>query len=141
VPGITERSEFLRGPKWRTRTTARRRSVAAGATFAVIVAFGAAIMIAVMWLLDRLGAPGSIVAVPWIVPTVAVGVWAQGRPGPAVLSDDDDESWSGYAIRSAMVGRDEARARPARIVTTAIFGAPLGWALAVLFLIELTGIM
>lgn len=92
-------------------------------------------------LLDRLGAPGWVTALPWIVPTVAVAVWALGRPVAAVLSDDDDESWSGYSVRLVMIGADVPRGRPARAATATVFGAPLGWALAVLFLIELTGIV
>lgn len=134
------RSEFIRRSLWRNRTTPGRRAGAAAVTFAVLVAVGLGVMLLVMLGLDRLGAPGWVVALPWIVPTAAAMIWSMGRPAPAVLTDDDDDSWIGYAIRLVMVGDGEPRARPARAVAAAVFGAPVGWAFVVFGLLELIGI-
>jgi hypothetical protein len=112
---------------------------AMAATFALIVIVGLSIMVLVMVGLDRLGAPGWVVALPWIVPTAAVLAWAVGRPGPAVLTDDDDDTWTGFAIRTVMVGGDEARPRPLRVITAVLFGAPVAWSFIVLVAAELVG--
>ncbi len=133
-------NEFIRKPKWRTRTTSGRRLFAALVTFALIVAAGLVIMVLVMVGIDRLGAPGWVVALPWIAPTAGMLAWALARPGPAVLSDDDDDSWTGFSIRSVMVGRDEARPRTLRVITGVLFGAPIVWSFVVLGIAELTGV-
>jgi hypothetical protein len=134
------RNEFLRRSLWRIRTTPGRRALAVGITFAVLVALGAGVMILVMAGLGRLDAPGWVVALPWIAPTVGMSVWALARPTPAILSDDDDDSWVGYVIRLVMVGSEQPRQRAARVITGVLFGAPVGWAFAVFVLVELTGI-
>jgi hypothetical protein len=46
----------------------------------------------------------------------------------------------GYVIRLVMVGSERPRQRAARLITAVLFGAPLGWSLAVFVLVELTGI-
>ena len=134
-------SEFIRGPKWRTRTTPASRHRAAGATFAVIVAVGAATMIGAMWILTRIGAPGWIVATPWWLPTAGVLAWTLLRPTVSGLSDDDDDSWFGYSIRWALVGERTARPAPVRVVAAVLTGAPVVWAILVSGLLTLTGIL
>ncbi len=134
------RNEFIRGPKWRTRTTAGRRTVAALVTFALIAGTGFVIMVLVMVGLDRLGAPDWVVALPWIVPTAGMLAWALGHPGPAVLSDVDDDCWTGFSIRTVMVGRNEARPRPLRVITAVLFGAPVVWSSVVFGIAELLGV-
>jgi hypothetical protein len=108
-------------------------------TFVLILVVGLSIMALVMVGLDRLGAPGWVVALPWIAPTVAVLAWSLGRPGPAVLTDDDDDTWTGFAIRSVMVGREQARPRPLRVVTAVLFGAPIIWSFIVFGIADLVG--
>ena len=132
-------NEFIRKSKWRTRTTPGLRTVAALVTFALIVAIGLVIMVLVMVGLDRLDAPGWVVALPWMVPTAGMLAWVLRRPGPAVLSNDDDDSWSGFAIRSVLVGRDTPRAAPLRVIATVLFGAPIVWSFVVLGILELAG--
>lgn len=137
----TERpNQLVRGPKWRTRTTASRRHRAAALTFAVVVAIGAGLLAACTWALSRLDAPGSIVVLAWAAPTVVVVLWTLLRPTAARLSDDDDDTWLGYTIRWALVGELEPRPAPARLVTALLFGAPVGWALAVVALVTVLGI-
>lgn len=133
--------EFVRGPKWRTRTTASRRHRAAALTFALIVAVGATVMWALLWSFDRLDAPGWIVTLTWAIPTAGVLLWTLIRPSPAELTDDDDDSWFGYTIRWALVGELEPRAVPLRIVVALIVGAPVGWALVLVALLTIAGII
>ncbi len=90
--------------------------------------------------LRSLAAPTWAVALPWVLPIVGTVVWTLRSPAPAVLSDDDDESWSGYAIRWAMVGADEPRPVGVRVVAALVFGAPIVWSFVVLTALELTGI-
>ena len=134
-------SEFIRGPKWRTRTTPGSRHRAAAVTFAVIVALGTATLVAAMWLLTWIGAPSWVVAAPWWLPTAGVLVWTLARPAVSGLSDDDDDSWFGYSIRWALVGELAARPAPARIVAAVLTGAPVVWAIVVFGLLTLTGIV
>lgn len=91
--------------------------------------------------LDWLGAPGWVVALPWLAPTAGAALWALGRPTPAILTDDDDDSWVGYSIRLVMIGSQEPRPRTVRAVLAVLFGAPVVAALTLFFLIELTGLV
>lgn len=122
------------------RTSPARRRRAAAITFCVIVGVGAAITIATMWLSNRLGAPGWFVFLVWFVPTAVVVVWVLARPRPAVPTDSDDDSWSGYAISYALVGEMEPRPAPARLVAAVVFGAPVGWAIVLLGVAALLGL-
>lgn len=133
-------SEFLRRSLWRVRTTPGRRSAAAVATFTIILALGATIMWAVIRALGWLGASGWVAALPWLVPTIGALVWTLGRPEPAIVTDDDDDSWAGYAIRFVMVGSELPRPRPARALAAVVFGAAVVWSLSLLFLVELLGL-
>ena len=134
-------SEFLRRSLWRIRTTPERRSTAAVVTFVIILGLGAAIVWGAIAALGWLGAPGWVAALPWLMPTIGAIVWALGRPTPAILSDDDDDSWVGYSIRLVMIGSEEPRPRPVRAVLAMVFGAPVVSALTLFFLIELTGLV
>lgn len=136
-----QRSEFVRGPKWRTRTTPARRHRLALLTFAVVVMVGGAVLVGAASLLAWTGAPGWLVAAPWWVPTAATVVWTLVHPTVAGLSDDDDDSWFGYSIRWVLVGEHEARRAPVRVVAAAVFGAPVVWAVAVAGLLTLVGIL
>lgn len=132
--------DLRRGPKWRTRTSPRARHRAAVVWFVPIVAVGAAIMFLVILLLDRLGAPGWLATMPWWLPTLAALVWATLRPAPAVVSDDDDDSWAGYVIRFVLVGEGEPREPPLRAITAVVFGAPVVWSLLVFGVLVLLGL-
>lgn len=131
---------LVRGPKWRTRTNPQRRHRLAAVTFALIVAVGVAIMWCAMWALAALGAPRWVVALPWIVPTIGAVMKNVGRPRPAPLTDDDDDTWPGYAIRWAMAGELEPRPAPARVVTAVLFGAPVAWAVLVPGVLTIIGL-
>jgi hypothetical protein len=109
-------------------------------TFAVIAAAGTLLMWGMIWLLDRLGAPGWVVALPWVAPTVGALAWTLLRPTPAVATDDDDDSWVGYALRYVMAGEDTPRAAPARVVAAIVLGAPVVWALGMFWLLTLAGL-
>lgn len=134
------RSEFIRGPKWRTLTSPGRRRRAALVTFVIIVAIGAAILGAVLWVLTWLGAPTWLAITPWLVPTVLTVAWGLTRPVPAVATDDDDDGWTTYSIQYVLVGEDTARAAPARLVAATLFGAPVIWSLLVFGLSTLVGL-
>lgn len=134
-------NEFIRGPKWRMRATPQQRHRAALVTFVVVVAVGVALLTAVMWGLAALGAPPSIVVLPWLVPTAAVLLWTVLRGTPARLSDDDDDTWFGYAIRWALVGEAERRPVAVRVVVALLVGAPVGWALLVVAALIVLGII
>lgn len=138
---MTRDNEFLRGPKWRTKTSPARRHRAAVATFALTLLLGTVLMTGAMWLLSIVGAPAWLVAMPWWLPTLAAIVWTIIRPSVAVVSDDDDESWGGYANRYVLVGEHEPRAAPVRVVTALLFGAPIGWALLVFAALTLTDLV
>ena len=134
-------SEFIRGPKWRTRTSPARRHRAAAITFAIVTVVGVAMMLGGMWLLAWAGAPEWGLTLLWFVPTVGVLVWTLLRPTVAGLTDDDDDSWFGYSIRWVLVGELEPRQAPTRMVTATLFGAPVVWALLLGGLLTITGIL
>lgn len=141
APSPEPPSEFIRGPKWRTRTSPQRRHRAAALTFAIVVAVGGAMMLGCMWLLSWAGAPGWVLTLPWIFPTAGALVWTLTRPIVAGLTDDDDDSWFGYSIRWVLVGELEPRPVPIRVIAAALFGAPIVWALQLLGLLTITGIL
>lgn len=137
---MSESSEFIRGPKWRTRVAPRTRATAALATAAVVVAIGAIVMWVAILVLQSTGAPGWVAAAPWWLPAGAVTVWTLRRPAPAIATDDDDDSWPGFAIRRLLVGEDEARAVPIRVAVAVVVGGPIGWALLLLGGLVLLGV-
>jgi hypothetical protein len=134
-------SEFIRGPKWRTRALPATRHRAAAATFAVIVAVGVATMYGAVRLSSWAGAPGWVVAMPWWLPTVGVLGWTLLRPTTSGLSDDDDDSWFGYSIRWVLVGELEPRPAPQRLIAAVLFGAPVVWSVLVLGLLTIVGLV
>lgn len=138
--GRNDRSEFIRGPKWRTRTTPAGRHRAATLTFLVIVAAGWGLLLGAVWLLDRLGAPAWLTFMPWWLPTIGAIVWALAGPKPAIVTDDDDDSWSAYAIRWVMVGEQVPRAAALRVAAAVVFGAPTIWAILLSLVGALTGL-
>ena len=135
-----EPNEFIRGPKWRTRTTAARRHRAAAVTAAGVVVTGAAVLGAVTWLLAWLGAPTWLVVAMWAIPTAAVLLWSLARPRPAIATDDDDDGWTTYAILYVLIGADVPRAAPLRIISAAVLGGPIVWSLLVFGLSTLVGV-
>ena len=141
---MTERgasaNEFIRGPKWRTRTSPARRHRAAAATVAAVVALGAVVMWGCMSLLAWLDPPRWVVMLPWLLPTVGTLVWNLVRPTAAEATDDDDDSWIGYSIRWALVGESQARTTPVRVVVSIVIGAPIVWAVLVSGLLTLSGL-
>jgi hypothetical protein len=134
-------SEFIRGPKWRTRTSPTRRHQAAALTFAVVVAVGLAAMLGCVWLLSWADAPGWVVTIPWWLPTIGTLVWTLAHPTVSGLTDDDDDSWFGYTIRWVLVGELEPRPAPVRAIAAIVFGAPVVWSLLLSGLLTLTGIL
>lgn len=140
-PDRTDKPDrMVRPPKWRTRTTPERRHRAAVATFALVVGVGLAIVLAVTSLLDSLGAGPVLVLLPWLVPTVAAVLWTLVRPTVARVTDDDDDTWFGYAIRWVLVGEGEPRSAPVRLVTALLFGGPVGWSLLVVAALTVLGL-
>ena len=129
-------------PRWRYRTTPERRHRRAAITFAIVVAVGVAVMVALWWLATLAGLSTFVRLQIWLVPTVAVLVWTTVAPSVAESTDHNDtQTWPGFAIRYGLVGEDERRPLPLRIVTAMVVGAPVGWALVVITLLALVGLM
>ncbi len=133
-------SEFIRGPKWRTRTAPEHRARAAVTTFAVLQIVGLILMVLMINLLEALDAPWGVTTMPFWLPTIAVLVWTLARPTPAVATDDDDDSWTTFSVRHVLVGEDRPRSAPLRILAAAVFGAPIAWALGLFGLLALLGL-
>lgn len=91
-------------------------------------------------MLSWLGAPTPVAILPWAVPTAAVVGWALIRPSPAVATDDDDDSWPGFAIEFVLIGETAPRGAIVRVVAAAVFGAPVVWTLLVFGLSTLAGL-
>lgn len=108
---------------------------------AVVVGAGVVTMWSLMWLLARLGATGGVLITVWALPTVLVTVWTVVRPTAAELTDDDDDSWFGYATRWLLVGELVRRPAPVRIAVAVVLGAPLGWAIALGVVLTLLGVI
>ncbi len=133
-------NEFIRGPKWRTRTTPARRARAAVITFALVVACGASVMGGTIWLLVWAGAPAWLPWSLWIAPTVGMLAWSLLRPRSAAASDDDDDAWTTFAIQFVLVGEGSPRPAPVRAIAAVLFGAPVIWSLTVFGLSTLAGL-
>lgn len=132
--------DLRRGPKWRTRTTPARRHGLAVVTAALVVLVGLVLMLLVVWLLAALGAPDVVAWSPWWLATMGVIAWAILRSTPAEVTDEDDDSWSGYSLRYVLVGEAEARPAIVRVVAAVILGAPIVWSMLVLGLLALAGV-
>ena len=121
--------DLIRGPNWRTRADPQHRATAAAVTFAAVVIIGAVLMALPMWLLDSLEAPGWLFLLPWWLPTLGTVIWTLRSPAPAIVTDDDDDSWAIYSIRFVLVGAGEPRPTPIRVIAATLLGAPVCWAL------------
>ena len=129
-------------PRWRYRVSAERRHRRAALTFAIVVAVGVAVMIGLWWLAGAAGWSGFVTMQIWLLPTIAVLVWTVAAPSVAESTDrNDTQTWPGFAIRYGLVGEDVARPLPARIATAVVFGAPVGWALVVISVLGIIGLM
>ncbi len=137
---IETRNEFLRRSLWRMRTTTRKRATAAALTFILIAAVGFALMVGVMVALRSFGSPDWLIAAPWVVPTAGMLFWTVFRPSPAIVSDDDDDSWVGYSMRLVLFGADVPQALPIRLIAALLLGALVVWAFIVFTILELLGI-
>lgn len=132
--------DLIAGPRWRTRTSPERRHRLALVTFGAVLIPGVLLMIAAMWLLDRVGAPAWVVALPWLVPTVGVCGWAAWWPSPAAPNDDTEQTWAGFAIRYVLVGESEPRPRSLRVLAALAFGGPVGWSVLVVAGLAIAGL-
>lgn len=132
--------DLIRGPKWRTRTEPQRRAAAAVGSLVLIAVVGAGLMALAMWSLGALGSPRWLVLLPWWLPTLGTVAWTLRGPAPAIATDDDDDSWAVYAIRFVLVGADEPRPAPARLIAAVLVGAPVCWALLLFGIVTLAGV-
>jgi hypothetical protein len=128
-------------PAWRSRTTPGKRAAGIGATFALLLVGGVAVMWLVVLALRAVGAPGAVTAAPWWLPTLGALGWAMRRPKPGEVTEDGDDSWLMLSVRAVMVGIDEPRARPLRVITAVLFGAPVAWGLVLVGALILAGIL
>jgi hypothetical protein len=133
-------NEFIRGSSWRVRTTPRKRALAAAATFLLVAAVGLATMYGCMALLRLFDPPQWVVLLPWLLPTAGMLYWTMFRPSPAIVSDDDDDSWVGYSMRLVLFGADVPQALPIRVVAAILLGALVVWAFVVFTILELVGV-
>lgn len=138
--GVVPNDDMIHGPRWRTRTTPERRARLALVTFVVVVAVGLIPMIGAIWLISSLGAPTFVNLLPWLVPTAAVVTWALVRPSVAEPTDDDEQTWPGFAIRYVIVGETRPRPRPARAVAAIVFGGPIGWSVVLIGALVIVGL-
>ncbi|TDT15985.1 hypothetical protein BDK89_1567 [Ilumatobacter fluminis] len=129
-------------PRWRYRVSAERRHRRAAITFGIIVVVGLAVMAGLWWLAAAVGLSGFVQMQIWLVPTIAALVWTIVGPSVAESTDrNDTQTWPGFAIRYGLVGEDEPRPLPARIVIAVVFGAPVAWALVVITILGIIGLM
>jgi hypothetical protein len=133
-------NEFIRGPKWRTRTSARRRHGVATVTVAAVAVAGGALMWGCIVVLRWLGAPSWVALMPWLLPTAGAVVWTLAAGRAAEVTDDDDDSWIGYSLRWALVGELQPRPVPARVLAALVLGAPIVWAVMLSGVLTLIGL-
>jgi hypothetical protein len=136
-----QRNKFLPKPRWRTRANSVSLWVAIVLTFTVFLAIGGLLLLVVVVLLDYADAPGWLVLLTWLLPTVAVLVWALRARIPATASDYEAQFWGDYSVRAVMIGIERPRHVAARVATAVLFGAPLGMWILIGLLLELLGIM
>lgn len=97
-------------------------------------------MAGTIWLLIWTGAPAWLAWSLWIAPTIGVLTWSLLRPRSAVVSDDDDDAWTTFAIQFVLVGEETPRPAPVRAIAAVLFGAPVVWSLTVFGLSTLAGL-
>lgn len=134
------RNEFLPRPAWRTRVSPSARWAGVAVTFLAIVAIGWAVLALLIVLLDYADVPMWLEHAVWIVPTIGAVIWTLLKPSPATASEDEAQPWSDYAVRAVMIGVEEARPVPARVVTAILFGAPLVVYLTITLILEAAGL-
>jgi hypothetical protein len=134
-----ERSEFIRGPRWRVEASPSRLRTASLITFAIVFVVGLLAMSLAMVVLGVVGASGWLVLAPWWLPTLGVLVWTVLRARPAVAADDD-EAWITYAVKFVLVGPNEPRPTPVRVIVAVLVGGPTAWALMVVWILALLGL-
>lgn len=139
VRHIEERNELIRGPRWRVEAPAGRLRSAALVTFAVLFVAGLASMVFAMWLLAIVGAPGWLVIAPWWLAAFAVVAWTLVRPAPAVASKDE-QAWITYAVLHVLVGPDQPRPTPTRVIVAVVLGGPTAWGLMIVWLLAAVGL-
>lgn len=132
---------FLPKPRWRTRASRVSLWAAIVLTFAVFLLIGGAVFLFVVVLLDYADAPGWLVFLTWLVPTVAVMVWALRARVPATASNYEAQIWGDYALRAVMIGIERPRHVVARVATALAFGAPLGMWIVIGVVLGVLGIM
>lgn len=110
-------------------------------TFSVVAGVGLAVLLGMTSVLSWLGSPTWLIITPWLVPTAGALAWGLIRPTPAIATDDDDDSWIGFALRYVMIGEDEPRSIPLRMAAAVLLGAPVAWALGVFGVLSILGIM
>lgn len=135
-----ERSEFIRGPKWRVTASHSRLRTAALVTFAIALVIGLGAMLLIVLVLAAVDAPGWLVIAPWWIPTLGVIAWTLARPRPAVAANDD-EAWVTYALLYVLVGPDDPRPAPARVIVAVLLGGPTVWALAIVWGLAIVGLI
>lgn len=142
VAVVTElpRNEFLPKPAWRLRTGPRRRATAIAATFSLVLLLGAGTFSLLFAVIRKFEAPGWVQVVAWLVPTMAVTVWAVRSSAPATVSDIESQGWGEYVVRFVMIGSETARPVPLRVITGIVFGAPVACYLVVITVLALVGI-
>ena len=132
--------ELIRGPKWRTQTSPDRRHRAAVASFVPLLVVGLLLMLCGVWLFSQLGASDLMAWSAWWLPTIGVVIWTLVRPSVAEVTDDDDDSWIGYAIRFVLVGEEPMRPAASRVIAAVLVGAPVVWSLLVFGVLLLLGV-
>jgi hypothetical protein len=137
--GGEERNEFVRGPRWRVTASPSRLRWGALATFATACLVGLVAMSLAMVVLAALDAPGWLVLAPWWLPTLAVLVWTMTRPRAAVATNDD-EAWVTYVVLFVLVGADDPRPVPARVIVAVLLGGPTVWALMIVWALAIVGL-
>ncbi len=136
-----QRNKFLPKPRWRTRASPASLWAAIVLTFGVLLAIGGSVFLLVVVLFDYADAPGWLVLLAWLVPTVAVLVWVVLARVPATASDYESQIWGDYAVRAVMIGIERPRRVAARVATAILFGAPLGMWIVIGLLLSVLGIM
>lgn len=134
------RSEFLPRPAWRTRVSAPARWAAIAITFAGTLAVGAAVLVAGLVVVHHLTGQRWVAPTVWIALTGVTLAWALLRPEPATASEDEAQPWSDYVVRAVMIGVEQPRPAPSRVVTGVLFGAPLLVYLTITVILEALGL-
>ena len=111
------------------------------ATFASIVLVGAALLWALIRLLNWIDAPDWVVGSAWLALTASSTLWSLVAKTPATSSDMEYQPWTEYVVRFVMVGSGTTRPLALRVITGVLFGAPVACYFAVFFALALTGLV